>query len=1029
VGLLWLKFVGSATIECTFETSIFKIHNMMAARATTVVNDADNYTNEMAPLNHNFSMLLSPMEPSSSVATSTDTVPRQNFNQWHPESSEGFLYETNETAAAVEPKQQRWSLPTASNHGNAWSRSSFGAEGRETSQHSRGGRSHSTSNSGSQNSSSNYNPAGIWGNNTAFSNNDDFSKSSHTSTSTLLFNMASTTHEEDDLDDSSNFLHHDDIVESSQLFSSLQLRAAGFDSNDVAARNNQPPKQPVRRPSYGTSYNNSIGGMDFMPAFATNKGQDMNSSQAPYSRSSQTYGTSSLQQAAHANPYYPRSFVSSASTVPELVGASSGSVTTAVTSSSAFLPRDSSSSLALAASLAQYDSMYSGPPPPGFIDRPADFLPQRNQESRRSMKGAARPEVSQSTTLKDRNANVHPKSFSLACLNDAKDDMLSVTSTTTATTAASLQSYRHQFPQAAESSSSSYAVRALMENTTTSMAERASENRSSFLSLGGASVDVMPREPSPPILPQPMSEDYLLQIEREMDRDLQRQQALSSNSNLADNDVAASSFHSYGDDFGFLDDDNWSEGNSSAGSRGGASTEDRASGPTKKSDWLLRMNRKLSEIPVGELDPATVPVSAVMNAWAKTKSAQGAAMVELWLKRAQQEYDLGNRRFVPNTKMYTMAGKRFIELSLCLNQETLILPFCFCPVDAWARSGEGGAAAQRAEALLQHMHELYQSGGHDDLRPTNAIFNAVINAWARSREKIAPVRAEQILNWMQNLSDLDIQPDKYTFNTVIHAWAKAGGTEAATKAQELLARMHKLYQEGNAAAKPDTISYNVVINAWAKSGGKGASNEAEKLLLRMHRLHEMGDPDVKPNVVTYGAVIDSFAKSGERGAAARADTLLANMIQLHQSDPVKHADLLPNTYVFNTVINCWAKSKEHDAASKAEEMLVAMSRLHASGMPSLKPDNFTYTAVIDAWAKSGYRGAAARADQLLDKMEAKYLSGDADLKPNSYTYNAVICALAKSGEAGAAARAERVLQNMVNRHRAGGDDDIKPTVR
>lgn len=135
-------------------------------------------------------------------------------------------------------------------------------------------------------------------------------------------------------------------------------------------------------------------------------------------------------------------------------------------------------------------------------------------------------------------------------------------------------------------------------------------------------------------------------------------------------------------------------------------------------------------------------------------------------------------------------------------------------------------------------------------------------------------------------------------------------------------------------------------------------------------------------------------------------------------------------------------------------MLVAMSRLHSSGMPSLKPDAFTYTAVIDSWAKSGYRGAAARADQLLDKMEAKYLAGDLDLKPNTFTYNAgesvtcdcvnscspvlcsylsfrgaVINALAKSGEPGAAARAERVLQNMVNRHRSGGGDDVKPTVR
>ena len=77
------------------------------------------------------------------------------------------------------------------------------------------------------------------------------------------------------------------------------------------------------------------------------------------------------------------------------------------------------------------------------------------------------------------------------------------------------------------------------------------------------------------------------------------------------------------------------------------------------------------------------------------------------------------------------------------------------------------------------MNELYQAGDHEQLRPTTGIFNAVINAWARSREKIAPFRAEQILNWMQNLKELDVQPDKYTFNTVIHAYAKAGGTEAA----------------------------------------------------------------------------------------------------------------------------------------------------------------------------------------------------------------------------------------------------------
>ena len=449
------------------------------------------------------------------------------------------------------------------------------------------------------------------------------------------------------------------------------------------------------------------------------------------------------------------------------------------------------------------------------------------------------------------------------------------------------------------------------------------------------------------------------------------------------------------DGFPLEDDDLWSGRKSPLGTSPPAS---------KKQEWLVRMNRKMQECPVGELDPAVIPVSAVMNGWAKSKSSQGAAMVEEWLQRAEKEYAAGNTQVVPTTKMYTMA------------------------VDAWARSGKGGAAAQRAESLLQQMYKLYKDGGNEALKPTTGIFNAVINAWARSLEPIAPVRAEQILEWMDKLGELDVRPDKYTFNTVIHAYSKAGGKEAAVKAQDLLMRMQRMHDEGNILAKADTITYNCVINCWAKSGRGGeAANEAEKLLNKMHQLYEMGDMDVKPNVVTYGAVIDAFAKSGQRGAASKADGLLATMIRLHQSDPIKHSDLMPNTYVFNTVINCWSKSKERDAASKAEEMLVAMGRLHASGMNSLKPDAFTYTAVIDAWSKSFLRGAADRASMLLDKMETKYQNGDNDLKPNTFTYNAVINALAKSCEAGAAARAERVLQNMVNRHRNGGGDDVKPT--
>ena len=204
------------------------------------------------------------------------------------------------------------------------------------------------------------------------------------------------------------------------------------------------------------------------------------------------------------------------------------------------------------------------------------------------------------------------------------------------------------------------------------------------------------------------------------------------------------------------------EGEDDSYSDGGPASRDPA---LKKREWLLRMNRKLNETPIGDLDPSSTPVSAIMNAWAKTKSSHGASMVEMWLKRAEQEYEAGNSKVVPTTKMYTIAGKPetvIVGFDIHASQSFLYL------VDAWAKSGEGGAAAKRAEAILQHMNMLFQSGANPSLRVTTGIFNAVINAWARSREKVAPQRAEQILQWMEQLhknGNLDVQPDKYTFNT------------------------------------------------------------------------------------------------------------------------------------------------------------------------------------------------------------------------------------------------------------------------
>jgi len=88
-----------------------------------------------------------------------------------------------------------------------------------------------------------------------------------------------------------------------------------------------------------------------------------------------------------------------------------------------------------------------------------------------------------------------------------------------------------------------------------------------------------------------------------------------------------------------------------------------------------------------------------VNAYTKSKSSEGAAMVEVWLCRIQEQNLASNTCVHATTKMYTMA------------------------VDVWAKLGEKGAAV-RAESLLQHMYNLYPKDKAEILKSTIGIFNS-----------------------------------------------------------------------------------------------------------------------------------------------------------------------------------------------------------------------------------------------------------------------------------------------------------------
>ena len=341
-------------------------------------------------------------------------------------------------------------------------------------------------------------------------------------------------------------------------------------------------------------------------------------------------------------------------------------------------------------------------------------------------------------------------------------------------------------------------------------------------------------------------------------------------------------------------------------------------------------------------------------------------------------------------------------------------------LDAWAKSREKGAA-QRAAAILDHMLKLHEAG-QEDCRPNTICFNSVIDAWARSRDAAAPQRAEALLEKMEELyrqGNKDVCPGAVSYSAVINAWAKSREKGAAQRAEAILNQMLELCEGGREECRPNDISFTAVIDAWAKSRDADAPRRAEVLLEKMEEMYRHGNGDVCPNTVSYSAVINAWAKSREKGAARRANDILNHMIKLQEAG---REDCGPNTTTFNTVIDAWAKSREKGAAQRAEAILNHMLKLYEGGREECRPDSVSFTAVIDAWAKGRDQNAYELASKLFQQMQSMGRVAE----PNSMTYSALINALAVGSVPDKAAKAFNILLEMEEiEHK--GKRDVAPT--
>lgn len=417
--------------------------------------------------------------------------------------------------------------------------------------------------------------------------------------------------------------------------------------------------------------------------------------------------------------------------------------------------------------------------------------------------------------------------------------------------------------------------------------------------------------------------------------------------------------------------------------------------------------------------PNVYSYAKVLHAWAKRSAVTKGKTVEDMSYCAKRAEGILARMIELSSPSIISAHKNNNANNNNNNIESsspTILPnrVCFnsC-MAAWANCGvRGQYAAKKTEKLLRQMEQLYNITGDINIKPDIVSYGTVINAWAQSGAgRLAAQKAEAVLNKMVRLYEEDVvranananngsnnkhatdgssaklvsqpfqnKPSIVAYNTVIKAWARSNtGKLGARRAQALLNRMGERYRDGtDKDLKPDLRTWNTVITAWAKSGEKFAGKEAENVLRRMNEFYiAENETHLLPDIMAYNSVLDAWSKSRASGAPQRAQAILDHLEVL----AVKKPSLKLDRRTYSTVINAYAKSSEFKKAHNAVSIL---NRMEPAGVT---PDVFTYTAVINACAFSHRKEKSYDiALEILQRMREP----NSEAAPNSITYKTIL---------------------------------------
>lgn len=332
-------------------------------------------------------------------------------------------------------------------------------------------------------------------------------------------------------------------------------------------------------------------------------------------------------------------------------------------------------------------------------------------------------------------------------------------------------------------------------------------------------------------------------------------------------------------------------------------------------------------------------------------------------------------------------------------------------LDAWSKSEEEGRGV-RAEKILDSIEERqisFDTTAYNNPELTiSGTYVAAMRAIIHSGEHNIVERVESIY---KRAVERGITPDAYVYATLLDAYATTRPTDASEKVPEILAMMEENVTNINFEGK--TVVYNTALKLLKESREPNAIAKAEKLFQKMKSQGTFDE-------VTYGTMIALYTNNnGEsnHSSAKRAEELLNEMIN--------EKGLEANTHHMNSSMNSLIRAGN---ISKAADLLDKMEEEYINGNDFMKPNVVSYATLMNGWVKSNDPQKSKQTTMVFDKMKMMFKSGNKAAQPNFVSYVTLVDCIVKSGEVGAAERAEKVVKNMYQTYTLG-ESSFKPNAQ